>query len=145
MVHIIMVLAGVLLLAKKIGVMSSDNLESIKDQSLDKHLTVVNHDGVRSRFLVGQNQSNVRGPFGSNPQEKYINDFRIFDNPVYQKKYQDNIRNKTVKNNYGPMDHHQFGILNNFQSLTVNQEGILEDLAQASRRGRRKEKTTTTV
>jgi hypothetical protein len=62
--------------------------------------------------FAGRPQFEIRGPYGPNPDQKYIQDQSFFDNDYYQKRYQKDKFQMDIKNQDWRLDPTTFGTLN---------------------------------
>jgi hypothetical protein len=83
-------------------------------------------DESQEKSFAGQIHTDVRGPFGDNPYEKYINDFQMLQNPVYPKRYQRNIYMLRSQEPHWELDAYFNSSLNNFNNWVSSEAPYAE-------------------
>jgi len=78
--------------------------------------------GLQHRFredwnaqsFAGRPQTELRNPFGPNPQQKYIQEMDFFDNQYYQDNYKLHLKTARIDNQDWRLDLTTNGVLNNY-------------------------------
>ena len=94
--------------------------------------------GLQHRFreewnaqsFAGRPQTEVRNPFGPNPDQKYIQEMDFFDNEYYQKNYQLNLKTVRIDNQDWRLDLTTNSVLNNYPQQPHLPEDNLTKLGQ---------------
>lgn len=104
---------------------------SMGDDSLSSYPSRFRENQNELSF-AGRTQMNVRNPFGPNPQQKYVQEMKFFDDDTVQHNYAENLRQMHIQNQDWRLDPTTNSHLNNFAQRSHQPEDNLRRILEYS-------------
>lgn len=96
--------------------------------------------GMQARFrdtwnadsFPARTQVDLRLPHGPNPQQKYIQEMKFFDNPYYQQQYKEHLKTAKIDNQHWKLDVTTNGVFNNYAQKPHQPEDNIKKIGMFS-------------